>query len=207
MWIIPSRGRRSNLVRFFKESQPMTRTLVILDDDDAENYAPLHFPPHVIVRIWPRARLGEHYRRAFEQFPNEDYYAFGADDILPVHGFDMLLERAGNKRVVIWGHDGDKGNCTHPWVGGDLVRAAGFLAVPGLQHFYIDNFWNEVAVRMRRGGLVPHVQLNHLHFTNGKAPMDETYKNRPSSADDKAVYDTFMAKEFSAIMGRIRCLM
>lgn len=190
MWFIPTRGRPHNIKRLIAHSKPTCKALLILDSDDFHHYMDITLPMSWSFVVWKRDTVGNHLNRAFAEYPNEPYYALGADDILPDLFYDLRLEALITPDDIIWPDDGLEGKCTHPVIGGNLVRKRGWIAYPNLKHFYIDTVWGDIAKEIGATGLV-NVALNHMHFSNGGAPMDKTYKERPSAAADKAIYDSY----------------
>jgi hypothetical protein len=61
----------------------------------------------------------------------------------------------------------------------------------GYTHFYSDNELTDRLVAEKKYRYVPGAMVEHLHFLNGKAEVDETYKtifNSETNAKDKALY-------------------
>lgn len=190
MWLIPTRARPHNIKRLITHAKPTAKALLILDHDDFHNYMDITLPLSWGFVVYQKDYVGNLLNKAFDQFPNEPYYALGADDILPDMFYDVKLEQMITPKDIIWPHDGIEGKCTHPVIGGDLVRERNWIAYPGLRHFYIDTVWGDIAQEIGATGLV-NINLNHMHFSNGLAPMDETYKGRPKGNHDKAIYDNY----------------
>ena len=200
MWLIPSRGRPKQLARLASVSSQ--KAVVVLDQDDADNYAAVPMPESWQTVILPRCDTGTRLNRIFAMFPNEEYYGLAADDIDPPMGWDTILAERASARDIIWPEDGIANQCTHPVLGGDLVRAVGYIAPPCLRHFYIDTFWGDIAKHLPITGLLMDININHCHFSTGKSPMDDTYRNRPSSAVDKASYNAFKEAQLDQIISK-----
>lgn len=206
MYFIPSWGRADKVERLITHSKPAERAVLILDEDDREHYREVEklFPEAWEAVVFPADRVGIQVNRAFAEFPNEPFYGCMADDLLPEPGWDTELAKLAGPKTIIWPRDGVNDRCTHPLLGGDIVRAAGFIAPPGFKHFYIDNVWSAVADALGMEGLVD-INVNHMHFSVGKAQYDHTYQRRPRSQDDFKVYSAFMRNDFAAMMERIKC--
>ena len=176
--------------------------LIYLDEDDPRLKEYDQNPPNPAISFYigKAVGLGGVYHWVYENFPQEKYYGFLGDDLIPqTDGWDeKLVEAAGDWNVA---YPNDKfweyGElATHPTLGGELVRHMGWLCYPGLERTYIDTVWH--AVGTHRGALkwLPDVILEHMHPLKGKAPMDDTYaKIALHTAHDASLYQQFM-REF-----------
>jgi len=201
MWVLPSRSRPQNLLRFFDafaRTGATTAGLVVLDHDDPllDGYRAVTLPPGWSLILEPKHEtLGALQNSVFDRWPHNDWYGLIADDVVPVTDqWDTALIKAAGSDGVAFPHDSINGGAqfTHGVIGGDLVREMGWLILPGLDRVYGDNVWTEIG--KKRGVLryCPDVKLNHLHFSNGKAPMDNTY--RKTRVDkDREIYENWLA--------------
>lgn len=205
MIVIPSRGRPHSLARFFGYSKPRERGVVLLDEDDGGQYQQhLALPPNWEVLIGPRAGYGALLNRAFALFPNEPWYASLGDDCLcrPA-GWDTRLAEIAAQGFIAYGDDliNGKSACCFPFIGGDLVRKVGWLAYPPLGHLYSDSVWREVGRAMGVLRYRPDIITEHLHWSTGKQPYDQTARERKTDGD-KETYERFLAHEFQEVMKR-----
>ena len=77
-----------------------------------------------------------------------------------------------------------------------VIRALGWMALPGAKHLYLDNTWMTLGQEMERLIYVPQVVIEHMHPFFGKAVMDEGYirVNATSVIDhDRILYDGWVA--------------
>lgn len=139
--------------------------------------------------------LSELYNESYKYHPNEPFYGFIADDVVPLtDAWDVKLIEAARRdgmAVPAGGHDAS--GAPHFVLGGDLARSVGWLSLPGLDRLYIDTVWQRIAES--RGALrrMPDVVLEHRHFSNGKALMDSTYRKH-KKAQDKLIYDNWRSE-------------
>jgi len=171
-----------------------TPAWVRLDSDDPMlGGYPDH--PNWIVCVGPRKPLCGVYEEAFEAYPDLDWYGFLADDVLPEGNWESLIETAGRDGLA-FGDDGINGekHAAHFVLGGDLVREIGFLCLPGLSRLYIDTVWCDIARARGVYRYRPDVRMPHLHFSNGRAPMDATYR-KPQRDADRALYEAWRNQE------------
>lgn len=192
MWIFPSRGRPQNidrLIKAYQQTGAITPVWLRLDDDDPQ---PDHKCEYWTVEKGPRLPLSEIYNEAFKKFPNEPWYGFISDDVVPkTHGWDWaLITAAGSYGMAVPAGGDTTGGTPHFVIGGQLVRSMGWLALLGLDRLYIDTVWADIA--RERGVLrfLPEVVLEHRHFSNKKALFDRTYVKN-SKKQDKIIYQTW----------------
>ena len=116
----------------------------------------------------------------FEQYPNQKWYSLFGDDVVPQTAlWDYALAKAAGTRKIAYGDDlANSGRATHPFVGGDLVRAVGWFAWPHCIHWYLDTAWEWLGRATDRLVFLPDVHTAHLHPDFGTAPDDQTYRER-----------------------------
>lgn len=176
---LPSRSRPQRL-RLLLENMKATGTTskvyIRLDDDDPrlQEYGEI---PHRFI-VGPRVGPAQCLRECFDFFPHEDCYGMMGDDMaIHTNEWDRKLQTAAGRWNVAYPDDGLKGEtlATHPFIGGEFVRAMGFLALPGLYMLFADTVWDFLG--RQYGNLIycPEIYLEHLHWSAGKAVRDETY--------------------------------
>lgn len=197
MLIIPSRSRPHNLRRLidaYLNTGALTPAWVRLDEDDEflPQYAELQIPKNWEIVVGKRVSLSEVYNEAYREIPETYCWGFIADDVVPLtpHWDRELIKAAGSSGMAVpsGGHD-DTGT-PHFFLGGELVRSVGWLSLPGLDRLYIDTVWADIASSLGALKRVPEVILEHRHFSNRKALMDQTYK-KTKKAEDRIVYENW----------------
>lgn len=201
MWVLPSRGRPKNLIRFFdafEKTSGSTPGLVILDRDDPvlDGYREVILPPGWSLILEPKhPTLGALQNSIFDRWPNNPWYGLIADDVVPLtEEWDKKLVDAAGSDGIAFPHDSINGGrqFTHGVIGGDLVREMGWLILPGLDRVYGDNVWTHIGEKRGVLRYCPDVKLDHLHFSNGKAPMDKTYEKHHVS-NDRDIFEKWLA--------------
>ncbi len=192
MWLVPS--RRPHNLRRLANAWGAAPAWIRLDDDDPM-LGGYSFHPGWTVAVGPRKPLCGVYEEAFETYPDLDWYGFLADDVLPEVNWESLIETAGRDGLA-FGDDGINGerHAAHFVLGGDLVREVGFLCLPGLSRIYIDTVWCDIARAKGVYRYRPDVKMPHLHFSNGRALMDATYR-KPRRDADRALYEAWRNQE------------
>lgn len=188
---IASRGRPQRLwqlIRSALSTQATCKFYIRLDDDDpclAEYRKNLSG-----LNIGPRVSVAQAQQECFGRYPDEDCYAFiGDDTILRTRHWDQKLKEVAGRWRIAFPDDGLNGakQATHPFIGGDFLRAIGFWALPGLTHLYTDTVWDFLG--RTYGNLVycPEILVEHMHWSAGKCVRDAIYA-KPTAAKDQQCF-------------------
>jgi hypothetical protein len=180
--LVPSRGRPENLQRFLKafvNTKASSKIYIRLDIDDPKlsEYQKLDLGRSLVV-TGHQVKAAGAMREVFREYPNEKFYGFVGDDSIPrTEKWDSELAKSAGEWGVSYPDDLLKRQslATHPFVGGNFLRAIGFWALDGLTHLYTDTTWDFLG--RLYGNLVyrPDVIVEHMHFSVGKANHDKTY--------------------------------
>lgn len=203
MWFLPT--RRPHLVeRVFSVCPPTEPGRLIVDERDAHLYEgkKVPWPVHVVGNT---TCFRDKINAAVRDFPDEDYYGSLGDDMIPESpGWDLELARssgrtgiAGSSQVYI------KGKIGAGVIGGDLVRALGWLCLPVVDHFYGDDAMELIGSTFGCLIMREDIKVAHYHFSVGRAPYDASYKTRGSSALDKQAFELWRGTEWPTVRDRI----
>ena len=122
----------------------------------------------------------------------EIYMAAGDDIVFVTKGWDTQVVEAfkkyPDKIVMVYGDDGTGGAYvtdsgldkfgTHFFLHKNWVDAVGYFNPPIYVKDFVDTHINTVADVIKRRCFIPSLIIEHHHYTNGKAPFDETYALR-----------------------------
>lgn len=144
-----------------------------------DEYRALDLPAEWIVRVGPLTKAAGALNWFLKEFPARRVYGFVGDDcVLKTKGWDRRLSEAAGDWNIAYPDDGLHGEklCTHFCIGGKLAAYVGWLALPGLDHNYVDTAW--MAVGKVCGNLVycEDVKFDHRHPLAEKAPDDPVYE-------------------------------
>jgi hypothetical protein len=201
--IVPSRERPESIRRLLnavhETSKLDTHVHVAVDEDDPRLKSYRLFMeeagPDDVLEVGPRKGLAAWtneiaVRRAAE-YP---YLASFGDDHLPKTKYwDYYLVRA----IEDMGSTG----FSYPWDGtredvpeacvlsSNIVTALGWMCLPGLEHFFIDDVWADLG---RGAECIRHcraIAVDHVHPGAGKAKPDATYSEAfPKLDADREAY-------------------
>lgn len=182
MWILTSLGRPDR-IRAVVDSYLWGAEKVILalwdKDERLPEYLAQRWPEGWSIETVPMRGNGPTYNEILKRHPNERCYGFLADDaVLDVQGMLRLLEVEAGDWNVAYANDKHWGENlpTMPCIGGDLVRAVGYLSPEALMHWAIDNAWGELGKRLDALRYRADLTYTHLNPIWGTAPDDRTYR-------------------------------
>lgn len=185
MWILPTRGRAKycqEVLDACENTGMSTPGLVWVDGWD-DSYKGLRLPGNWRMTFTSqRVELCGVLRHFFKNNRALPWYGFISDDNLPrTLGWDRrLAEAAGRWRVAypddLYPAREGRHRVQTPVIGGELVRAVGGLTPSWSVHFIVDLYWEHIADVLDVDAYLPDAVVEHAHFSNGKRPMDETYR-------------------------------
>ena len=169
MWILPTRSRPLNLRRAV-ENYPDAPVHVWFteNDPDLDELEGIELPPAWSKRVAPPdSTVPQILNLSAQENPGEPYYGFIGDDVVPPKGvpwWDILGQAAGDI-FLAYPTDSIHGLqiAPHFAVGGELVRAVGWLAAPWFHHNFIDTTWFYLAAELGLRRPVPDLVFEHLH--------------------------------------------
>lgn len=191
---LPSRGRPDNACRFIESavnaSSGPIQVILRVDDDDPfvceyeglESRYKIYVD--VIVEVGPRIILSECSNEC-ARLANGDILAYMGDDIVfRTFAWDLLVKQAFVKYedsiALVYGQDGiqNESMATHGFVTRKWVETLGYLVPPYFVSDYADTWLTEVAMKLGRLHYIPRLYTEHMHYLNGKGPLDKTHQER-----------------------------
>ena len=185
------------------------------DDPDLEKYKTLA-TDKIRIMVGKGIGMNASYNALFEANPDYDFYApFDDDQHVRTAGWeDIALAKLkeNNDWGLVYGDDlfRHADIASAPILSGKMVRSLGWIGLPGLEHMYCDDVWMDVARACNGLFYIPEIVIEHMHFWNGKAPEDETYKatnNDKVYSHDKAVYEKWKKEELPSLTIKLQALM
>jgi hypothetical protein len=180
--LVPSRGRErqaAELLDTFHATKARADTILyfVLDENEPD------YDDLPVVRV-DGAHSGQGMGPALNGAlwnTNADIIGFVGDD----HRFrsndwdeTVIAANAEMGGGLIYGNDLLRGEelPSQVFIDARIVRALGWMALPGANHLYLDDTWRSLGHEMDRLKYLPDVVIEHLHPTAGKAEWDEGYR-------------------------------
>ncbi len=190
--VVPSRARPRSIERLRDAMDATcrgdTHLLVGLDEDDPQRG---EYPEGVEYEVRADLRFVVPWINALS-VPRVGQYRFIGtlgDDNRPVTaGWDVKIMEALTQTPFAFGNDlypRPPGSlCCHIFCRSEVIKTLGYFGPPALCHMYVDPTW--MAWGEATGITYLHdVILEHLHYSVGKSPLDESYRtsNARTTAD------------------------
>ena len=217
MWILSSLSRPDRIrevVDCYQWDTGESRVVLALyaGDKRISEYLKADWPSNWNIDVVPMLGNGPTYNEILERYPDEKCYGFLADDaILDHQGMLVTLEDQAGDWNVAYANDGYHKDaiCTMPCMGGELVRAVGYLAPRNFVHMSIDCVWHVIGQKLGALRYQPHLTYTHKHPLFGRAKVDDTYLRAQmvSVGHDQALRGFVYGGELDRIAGEVKGLM
>ena len=210
--LVPSRGRPEKIKRLIAACQRTctrsTRLHFGFDDDDPGLAASILAAGSSWVTTGPRMGLAGWTNDLASRHPGVPYLGSIGDDMVPVTpGWDAALMRACGTTGMAYPRDNRRDDIPEIIVmTSDIPAALGWVCLPALHHWYVDNVWSDLG---RGAGCLtycPDVLVEHKHpnVPGGDRP-DMTYHDAARTyAADLAAYQRWRLTGMRADIERVR---
>lgn len=128
--------------------------------------------------------LSKAWNEGFKAFPDYKFYTLINDDhIFRTPEWEERFMETLKDGGVAYGNDllQKERLATAATFSGDILKKLGYVALPELEHLYIDNFWMEIGRGIGKLFYLPDVIIEHMHPAAGKAVMDAEYQRSNSN--------------------------
>lgn len=216
--ICPSRGRPGKAKEAYEafvrtKRNHWTEMIFVVDEDDPTypeyEGLPVRMPIH-------KGGMGNALNAAALQLIDEyDYVGFiGDDHRFRTRDWDnlMLNHLTSEGGGIGYGNDLMQGvNLpTQVFMSSAIVKALGWMALPGAKHLYFDDTWKSLGEGLDRLYYFPEIVIEHMHPAAGKAEWDDNYKrvNAQTVYDhDLAVFIEWRDNEYVADVAKVRAVL
>ena len=208
--MVPSRGRPKRLEEFLdsfdRTHSSGTDLFVYLNDNDPKKEEYGKIPGLRFLHSGKQLYLAEAYNHIFKIYPDYDYYSLLNDDhycITPEWDrklIDIIEKKGGTGLACCEDNLTDWKKFQHPSgmvISGNIPRSLGYMVWPKIQHIGIDCFFKELLTPLNMLYHTTDVVIEHRHWTNGKALLDENY--RWVYHKDQYQYGMSMVEEYKRI--------
>lgn len=208
---MPTRGRPENAIRLFhafKETAYFSDLVFCIDDDEKNLYDELYTlcENELWVKVVNAPRMGlngtlNYWATWYAK--DYSYVAFMGDDHLPrTKHWDYEFAKAlDGKLGVAYGNDLIQGEAlpTAVFMSANIINKLGYMSPPELRHLFMDNFWKHVGAELGNLQYLPEQIIEHLHYTVGKAELDERYQavnNAEMHLHDEQVFARYIQEQW-----------
>lgn len=183
-WLLPSLDRPNLLKEFIKaylETESTTDVWVLVDKNDPQkdSYLQIDYPKSITLKLTESTTMGDKVREVWDEIVNFDWVGILNDDHLPrTKAWDQRVLSQVNGHNIVATNDG--------WVAphriagaicfsGGLLRALGYMFLPGQHHLFSDDVWAYVSNRAQAGQLLMDVLVEHNHGYKNPKLQDKTF--------------------------------
>lgn len=119
----------------------------------------------------------------------------GDDCVFRTHWEAEIVKQLKESKGLAYANDLLKGEeiPNNVFIHKDIIEKLGFMCPKVLQHYYIDNYWKDLGIKIHNIRYFPNIIIEHMHHSNGKAQKDDLYKRSEVLLDiDKLAYDDYL---------------
>jgi glycosyltransferase involved in cell wall biosynthesis len=148
--------------------------------------------------------------KVFEMKPHEKWYGFiGDDEWIETKYWDIKLIKAADDWNIAHANDGwQSGNRIHSHVciGGELVRAVGYLSIADCWHWYgFDMMWEMIGKMLGLQKFCYDVKAKHNNYLKDEKLKDECYSLGEGKKDrDYDAFKQWESESRRAVLDRIK---
>lgn len=212
--LVPSRGRPANVARLVEACARTCRadTLIAFgfDQDDPAYVENLKAADGCLTSIRPRMGLARWTNTLASLHMDAACLASLGDDMVPVTaGWDEKLIAACGPCGMAYPNDSRRDDIPEAVVmTTGIVAALGWMAAPGLEHWYIDNVWSDIGRGAQCITYLPSVFVDHRHpnVPGGDKPDATYWDANKVYADDLAVYQKWRLRSMRSDVAKVRAL-
>jgi hypothetical protein len=206
--LCPSRGNPKALneaLASFHETvmDAETRFIAVLDENDPT------LAEYIVATLWDYIQVPESESgnmnlalnyAAIQTVEKYDIVGFiGDDHRFRTKGWDRIVKKvlsdAGGG--FLYGNDLYMGDYlpTQVFISSPIIRALGWMGLPGARHLYLDNTWKYLGENTDSLYYLPDIVIEHMHPVAGKGEWDENHKRVNTDemyAHDRGVYNEWV---------------
>jgi hypothetical protein len=215
--IVGSRNRPDKTVECFEQLKKVSHIsdfLLLINEDQQDLYPNIDGVKRVVVPAsWGTTSTAK-VNYLVDQKLHAGYFTVsGIDDDCRVttDGWDLLLSLPLKAKGygISWGNDTiQNGRVPTKWtMTVNIIDALGFIAPPGLIHLFVDDFLARIGKELNSAHYAPNVMMEHHHWLNKKAEMDETYMesaSRETWEHDERIWNEYSTGQFHEDLHRVK---
>lgn len=226
--LLPSLNRphlAKNFFEFYHQAESKVPGLLIVDHNDPRKaeYITLELPKNWRLVLTDAVTMGDKVRSVWDEIKDLDYVMILNDDHEPVTpGWDEKILAHMNDHNVVCTNDGwvaPHRICGAICFSGGILRALGYMFVPGLHHLFSDDSWQYLFGKAQCANLLMDVLVRHNHAYKNKDLQDETFIkiNGPLGLingqgvgglwpDDKATFEAWLRNDAEKDLAKVMAI-
>jgi hypothetical protein len=209
--LVPSRGRPANVARLVDRWAETCRADTILhfgfDEDDPAFVDNLDAAEGCLTSIRPRMGLAAWTNELASLHMDSTHLASIGDDMVPVTpGWDEKLIGACGPGGMSYPCDKRRDDIPEAVVMSTrIVAALGWMCLPSLHHWYVDNVWSDLGRGAGCLTYLPEVVVEHRHpnVRGGDKPDPTYWDAAPLMGADLAAYQRWRLHQMRADIDRV----
>lgn len=215
--VVGTRSRPKRAITCFEQLKKVSHIsdfLILINEDQQDLYPEIEGVKRFIVP----ARYGTTSVAKYSAFVDaklfQGYFTIsGIDDdcLVTTDGWDLLLTLPLKAKGygVSWGNDTIQNGRvpTKFTVTVNIIEALGFVFPRNLIHLFGDDFLARIGRELNSAHYAPNVMMEHHHWLNKKAEMDETYQEtsaRETWEHDEKVWNDYITGDFHEDLLRVK---
>lgn len=218
--IVPSRGRPHLMDRLLESWKRTTlghsRIVMVLDGDDSHHYNEVHDKYVKEPGIEMAIVFGERqlltsklnsFAKDWEKQESIGVGFMGDDCVFMTPGWELpIVDWLENNKGICYGNDLLQGEAlpNNVFIHVDIIAALGFMAPPELKHYYIDNYWKDLGLRLEKIKYFESIVIEHRHWSNGKETKDATYTEAEKlMGEDRLAWDKYREDKLAEDVNKV----
>jgi hypothetical protein len=215
--IVGSRSRAEKAVACFEQLKKVSHIsdfLILINEDQQDLYPNIDGVKRVVVPAsWGNTSTAKANYFVDQKLYQGYFTVSGIDDDCRVttDGWDLLLSLPLKAKGygVSWGNDTiQNGRVPTKWtMTVNIIEALGFISPSTLRHLFVDDFLARIGKELNSAHYAPNVMMEHHHWLNKKAEMDETYMetaSRETWDHDERVWNEYITGDFHEDLLRVK---
>lgn len=216
MWFLITRNRpraTEALIEAMRAAGEIPKVSVMVDGPMYDIKWPTHWNIH---NSFGHLEMQGALNALLAMYPNEPFYGILTDTHRPqtLGWASKLSEAAGRGSIAICNTTKHRMNprtglrrVTTMAIGGDLVRAIGWLWLDKVVHLYGDDAWEDIGYALNAVKYLPDVVILALLKRDGEVPIDSNhnrkYLGKSYMATDAAAFEKWKCEEFDALIEKL----
>ena len=215
--VVGTRSRPERAVTCFEQLKKVSHIsdfLIMINEDQKDLYPEIEGVKRFIVPArYGTTSVGK-YSALVDAKLFQGYFTIsGIDDdcFVTTDGWDLLLSLPLKAKGygVSWGNDTIQNGRvpTKFTVTVNIIEALGFVFPRNLIHLFGDDFLARIGRELNSAHYAPNVMMEHHHWLNKKAEMDETYQEtsaRETWDHDEKVWNDYITGDFHEDILRVK---